>query len=133
MPKRSAAAPNSASAPCAPPLKRMTSSRFTGGLFLVLFGVLVVDAGVGRAGIGRVGLGRIHFRIVVLHEIRRDVDGVVILSAIEVVHAARELRRDGAARLVFLLLKRLLLVFRRRRRTKVALTRSAGGRRTTEA
>src|SRR5688572_12156028 len=117
MPKRSAQAPNSASAPCAPPLKRMTSSRFTGALFLFFLVRLFVFFFI---------VGRVDLRLLVLHEVRRNVDRVLVLGPIEVVHAARELRRDGTARLVFLLLKRLLLVFRRRGRTKVALARMSG-------
>src|SRR5687768_3152971 len=101
MPKRSAHAPNSASAPCAPPLKRMTSSRFTGVLVLVLVGVLVGGAGPGFG----FGVGRVDLRLVVLHEVRRDVDGIIVLGAIEVVHAAGEFRRDRPARLVFFFLE----------------------------
>src|SRR5687768_18609194 len=118
MPKLSAHSPNAASAPWAPPLKRMTSSRrMTGALFLFFLGV--VD------GICRVGVRQVDGRIVVLHEVRRDVDGVLILGAVKVIHAARELGRDRPARFFLVLLEGLLLVFRWRRRTEVLLPRVA--------
>src|SRR6185436_19213824 len=78
-------APNSASAPCAPPLKRMASARATMPLLLVL------------AVVG--------FRF---HEIRQRVDGLVFLllvHLIEIVHTAGELRRDGTAWTVLILLE----------------------------
>src|SRR5687767_5506967 len=119
-PKLSAHSPKAASAPWAPPLKRMTSSRrITGALFLLF--LRVVD---GFGGVG--GVRRVDGRIVVLHEVRRDVDGVFILGAVEVIHAAGELGRDGAARLVLVLLEGFLFVLRRSRGAKVFLPRVAG-------
>src|SRR5687767_2533186 len=119
-PKLSAHSPKAASAPWAPPLKRMTSSRrITGALFLLF--LRVVD---GFGGVG--GVRRVDGRIVVLHELRRDVDGVFILGAVEVIHAAGELGRDGAARLLLVLLEGFLLVLRRSRGAKVFLPRVAG-------
>jgi len=62
----------------------------------------------------------------VLHEIRRDVDRVVILKVVEAKRAARKLGRNGPARLVLVLLERLFLVLGWRGRTEVLLTRAAG-------
>src|SRR5688572_1232302 len=98
----------------------MTSSRrITGALFLLVLGV--VD-GIGCVG----GVRRVDGRIVVLHEVRRDVDGVLILGAVQVIHAAGELSRNWTARLVLVLLERFLLVLRRSRWTKVFLPCVAG-------
>src|SRR5262245_37277635 len=94
IPKLSAQAPNASSAPRAPPLKRITSSRRTL--------VLVVAAVAARV---RLIIDR---RIFMLHEVRRDVDGIVLVGVVEIKRAARELGRNRAARLLFVLLERLL-------------------------
>ena len=88
--------------------------------------------------IGRIRCG-VQIRVVVLHEVGRDVDGV-FFRVVQVVHATRELRRNGATRLVFLLGEGLLLVLGRRRGTEVlgatggvAAAVAAGSRRAAEA
>src|SRR6185503_16049905 len=87
---------------------------------------LVVAAGVGIAFGRCAGFFVIHGRIVMLHEVRRDVDRIVLVGVVEVERATGELGRDRTARLVFILLERLLLVLRRCGRTKVLLSRVSG-------